>query len=96
MVGKRTQAEQISKWLGSLGKYGQPPESYFIAEAAKILGCSFIELNYHADRFDLMRTAFTLNWGRADGEYMRELNPEYIRKRKAAENKVTEAQKNAK
>jgi hypothetical protein len=96
LVGKRAQAEQISKWLGSLGKHGRPPDCFFVAKAAEILGCSYLDLFYHADRFELMRTAFTLNWGRSDGEYLRELNPEYIKKRKHAESKIATAQKQAK
>ncbi len=93
MVGKRAQAEQISKWLGSLGQIGEPPPFFYVAEAARILGCSFIDLEYHPDKFELMGQAFTLQWGRTDGELQRELNPEYVKKRKALEAKIAEAQK---
>lgn len=93
MAGKRTEAGRISEWLGSLGKVGAPPSWFFEIEAAKILGCSYLELRDHPDKSELMSRAFTFERGTADGEYLKEMNREYQRQRKAAQKEIEAARK---
>lgn len=60
-----------------MGQIGQPPFFYFIHRAAKILGCSFLELEHHPERFRLMSLAFTLESGKNQGDRILKQNPEY-------------------
>lgn len=83
MAGKRKEAEAISKWLGSLGEISDPPAWFFEFEAAKILGCSYLELTRRPDKAALMTRAFTYGRGKTDGEYLREKNPKYQQMRRA-------------
>jgi hypothetical protein len=62
-------------------------------EAAKILGCSYLELDSRPDKFDLMDRAFTYRNGTDRGEYMRELNPKYQKQRSDAMKEVEAARK---
>lgn len=99
MGGKRPEADQISKWIGGLGEVeenGQlisPPFYYFVYKAAKILGCSYLELDAREDKTELMKMAFTIDYGERVGEQMKELNPVYRKKCAEFSNKITAAQK---
>jgi len=57
------------------------------------LGCSFIELDEHPDKANLMATAFTLSVGDNEGEYLRELNPAWQKKKKEMSKAVEKASK---
>ena len=85
MAGKRANAERISQWLGSCGEIGFPPIEYFEIEAAQILGMSYVDLTEHPAQAQLMASAFAYQRGKAEGEYLRELNPDWVKKRKAAQ-----------
>jgi hypothetical protein len=78
LVGKPSESRSLSKWLGSLGRYGEPPDYYFIHAAAKELGMSYIDLESHDERERLMSIAFTLSHGRDEGEHMMQCNPEFV------------------
>ena len=93
MVWKPSESRSLSKWLGSLGKYGEPPTSYFILEAAKELGMSYADLEAHDERERLMTIAFTLSHGRSEGEHMMQCNPEFIRIQKKRSDEQSKAQK---
>jgi hypothetical protein len=93
---KPSESRSLSKWLGSLGKYGEPPDYYFIHAAAKELGMSYVELEDHPERERLMTIAFTLSHGRDDGEHMMQCNPEFIRMQKKRSDEQTKAAKRGK
>jgi hypothetical protein len=100
MGGKRAEAESISQFVGGLGtvtdRDGQliaPPFWYFELEAARVLGCSYLEIRDAPDKADLMRMAFTYQSGKNKGEYLRELNPSYQKQRKAMGEKIQKAAK---
>ena len=93
MVRKPSQSRSLSKWLGSLGLYGEPPIEYFIGEAAKELGMSFVDLESHDDRERLMSIAFTLSHGKQEGEHLMQCNPEFVRMQKKRQGELTKAQK---
>jgi hypothetical protein len=96
LVGKKADSERISKFIGSLGKIGMPPDYYFVFEAAQVLGCSFMDLDEHPEKRTLMALAFTVKGGKNDGEYMRERNPEYQKMLKDASKKIEKARGRAK
>jgi hypothetical protein len=52
-----------------MGEFRDPPNEYFISEAAKELGMSYAELEAHPERERLMKIAFTLTNGRSEGEH---------------------------
>jgi hypothetical protein len=62
-------------------------------EAAKILGCSYLDLDSHPDKLSLMEKAFTYSEGKGKGEYMRALNPKYQRMQKQIREELERAQK---
>jgi hypothetical protein len=70
-----------------------PPVEYFIAEAAKELGCSYIELERDPERERYMAIAFTLSSGRAEGEHMMQCNPKFIAKQKQRQKEIEKANK---
>lgn len=70
-----------------------PPFGYYIWKASKILGCSYIELEGHPDIARLMTLAFTYDNGDSEGEYLRELNPEWQRKKKSMSEAMQKASK---
>ena len=96
MVGPPYESRSLSKWLGSLGQFGEPSHEYFIAEAAKELGCSFMELEAHPERERLMAVAFTLSIGRADGEHAMQCNPIFIQKQRERQKQIEKAQNKGK
>ena len=61
--------------------------------AAQILGCSYLELRDAPDKGELMRIAFTYERGTNDGEYLRECNPAWHKKRKNAQTAIEKASK---
>lgn len=91
LVGKRTRARRIAKFIGSLGEIGEPPEEYVIHLAAKQLDMSYADLESHPDFHRLMEVGLTLRSGINDGEYARELNPVYQQKVKAAVEQIQKA-----
>jgi hypothetical protein len=90
---RKKAASDLAKWLGSLGKYGEPPDSYFIHAASKELGMSYAELESHDERERLMTIAFTLSHGRDEGEHMMQCNPEFIKMQKVRSQQQSKAQK---
>ncbi len=66
---------------------------YYVYKAAKILGCSFLELDGHPEKARLMTLAFTFESGENEGEYLRELNPEWQKKKKAMSEKIQKVSK---
>jgi len=66
---------------------------YFIYRASQILNCSFIELDSHPDKARLMELAFTFSQGDNQGEYLRELNPEWQRQKKSMTDKISKVSK---
>lgn len=62
-------------------------------EAAEILGCSFMELNDHPNKRNLMRMAFTYRWGKNQGETSKEANPTYQKAVKELSDKIAKAKK---
>ena len=56
--GDKKKIESLKFWL--IGEGGESSEEWFVKEAAKVLGCSFIELWDHPQRHDLMAKAFTI------------------------------------
>jgi hypothetical protein len=62
-------------------------------EAAEILGCSFMELNDHPNKRNLMRMAFTYRWGKNAGETAKEANPEYQKEIKKLSKQIAKAKK---
>lgn len=91
MVGRKKVARSLSKWLGSLGKYGEPPIEYFILEAAKELGMSYAELEARGDRERLMTIAFTISQGKTEGEHTMQCNPEFIAIQKKKSKEIEKA-----
>jgi hypothetical protein len=61
-------------------------------KASKILGCSYLELDAHPEKGNLMSIAFTVDNGQNEGEYLRELNPEWTKKKKEMQKKMEKAQ----
>jgi hypothetical protein len=47
---------------------GEPCEEWFVYEAAKFLGMSYVELEEHPRKHSLMSTAFTVQTGLEDGK----------------------------
>jgi hypothetical protein len=88
---RRKKARSLSKWLGSLGRFGEPCDEYFISEAAKELGMGYADLEDHPERERLMTIAFTLAAGKADGEHAMKCNPEFIRQQKTKAEKEERA-----
>jgi hypothetical protein len=98
ILGKRKEADKIAKFVGGLGSVRDsdgelisPPPEWFVHKAAKILGCSFLELESHSDKARLMTLAFTFEQGEGQGEYLKELNPEWQRKKKEVSDKINKA-----
>lgn len=61
-----------------MGEVGEPPPAYYyVHRAAEILGCSYIELDEHPDKLNLMAKAFTIEWGKSDGERALKKNPKF-------------------
>ena len=60
-----------------MGRHGSLPFYYHINDAAKVLNCSFLELEAHPERSRLMRLAFTIRGGSSEGERMLKKNPEF-------------------
>ncbi len=61
-----------------MGEVGDPPPHfYYVHRAAEILGCSFMELDAHPEKLELMSIAFTLEWGKLDGETALKQNPKF-------------------
>ncbi len=67
-MDRRKKAKSLSRWIGSGGELGEAPPEWFVYEASKFLGMSFVELDGHPDKHELMRMAFTLKLGIQDGE----------------------------
>ena len=57
------------------------------------MGCSFLELDTHPDKARLMTLAFTFEAGEGEGEYLRELNPEWQKKKKSMSDKISKVSK---
>lgn len=93
MVGKRAEAEEISKCIGSLGLTGSVPGWFYVMEAAKILGSSYMELNEHPEKLQLMRMAFTYKRGTQDGEYLVQVNPTAVAEAKTRQKAIQDAWK---
>jgi hypothetical protein len=91
LARRKKAARDISKHIGSLGVKGDPPAFYYEFEAAEILRCSVIELKNHPQKHTLMREAFTVQRGRNEGEYARELNPEFRKAVKQAAEEISRA-----
>lgn len=89
MVGKRAEAEAISKWLGSLGQVSSPPFYYFLIEAAQVLNCSVFDLESAENKLDWITRAMTYQKGRSEGERLMRRNPEF-KAAVRAESKATE------
>jgi len=51
-------------------------DEYFVDEAAKLLRCSYLELNDHPQKFQLMSTAFTLREGHTVAENIIKIDAE--------------------
>jgi hypothetical protein len=62
-------------------------------EAAEILRCSYMELEGHPQKRELMRKAYTYRWGRNAGETQKEANPIYQKAVKDLSDKITRAKK---
>jgi hypothetical protein len=57
------------------------------------LGCSYLELDAHPDKARLMTIAFTVESGDAEGEYLRELNPNWQKRKKDVGRQIDKASK---
>ena len=90
---KPSESRSLAKWLGSLGQFGQAPDYYFIAEAAKELGMGYRELEQDQARERWMSHAFTLLQGRHKGEHLVQLNPVFIEMQKKRQDELEKAQK---
>lgn len=88
MGRRRKKAAGLSKWIGSLGEFGEPPVEYFIAKAAKELGMTYFEMEQHPERERLMAIAFTLSEGQAEGEFQVQLVKEFWMRHREREKKI--------
>jgi len=50
-------------------------------------------LDTHPDKARLMTLAFTFEAGEGEGEYLRELNPEWQKKKKSMSDKISKVSK---
>lgn len=67
MVRRKKVRDSLSQWIGSDGKVGEAPDYYYVHTAAKHFGMSFVELDEHPRKFELMSKAFTLQIGVHEG-----------------------------
>jgi hypothetical protein len=67
VVGRKKVRDGLSQWIGSDGQLGEAPASYYVHIASKFLRMSYTELDQHPQKFDLMRTAFSLQIGIHEG-----------------------------
>lgn len=67
MVRRKKVRDRLSQWIGSDGAVGEPPDYYYVQTAAKYLRMSFVELDEHPRKFELMAKAFTLQIGIHEG-----------------------------
>lgn len=56
-----------------------------------MLGCSYLELDARPDKGRLMTLAFTFQSGENEGEYIRETNPQWAKKKKAFSDAMNKA-----
>lgn len=54
-----------------------PPDYYFVDKAARFLRMSFVELDEHPRKYELMQIAATLEYGENEGENVKRCNPIY-------------------
>ncbi len=67
MERRKKVRDRLSQWIGSDGSVGEAPPEYYVHTASKFLRMSYVELVKHPDKFNLMRTAFTLQIGIHEG-----------------------------
>lgn len=60
-----------------MGQHGDLPHYYHVMKAAKILGCSYLELEGRPDKFRLMQIAFTFDDAQTQGQRALKKNPEF-------------------
>jgi hypothetical protein len=71
-----------------MGKFRDPPNEYFISEAAKELGMSYADLEVHPERERLMTIAFTLSTGKAEGEQALQCTKEFWKLQKDRQDEI--------
>lgn len=62
-------------------------------EAAEVLRCSYMELEGHPQKRELMRKAFSYRWGKNAGETQKEANPLYQQAVKKLSDQIQKARK---
>jgi hypothetical protein len=60
-------------------------------EAAEILRMSYVELDKHPQKSELMTKAFTYRWGKNEGESTKEANPKFQKMVKDYAKKIEKA-----
>lgn len=93
MDGKKVDSREICRFVGTLGEIGNPPFYFYEIKAARILGCSLVELRNQTDRAELMSEAFSFERGVNEGEMLLNQNKQYWRMVKAAQAEVEKAKK---